>query len=225
MTNKMSEYSVELTQVDKPRFNLLYGTVVIASGDDMIELRQVAFLANRAKRAAHESRRSDREAIGQRVTEHIKDCIRLMKLIETKLIVREAVETSEPTTDAEREFRARDETEFGLPLSSLIPPMPETQPPRILTDVALLKILLIPFCTRRASLLDMYNARKAVGIDPYDDAGADKLFEDLWKIRTCQHSWTVKGPPGNPGAEQPCDNGCGLLWKNRETIGPLILKD
>lgn len=35
------------------------------------------------------------------------------------------------------------------------------------------------------------------------------------KAFSCVHIWSVKGPPRNPEPHQLCDNGCGLMWKDR----------
>ncbi len=35
------------------------------------------------------------------------------------------------------------------------------------------------------------------------------------KAAPCLHAWTIIGMPHDPEPDQACDNGCGLLWKDR----------
>lgn len=44
------------------------------------------------------------------------------------------------------------------------------------------------------------------------------LYRGSQKASECLHFWLVKGPPRNPPDEQPCANGCGLLWKDRPAV-------
>lgn len=48
--------------------------------------------------------------------------------------------------------------------------------------------------------------------NPLDDAGLPVCVNN-----PSLHSWSVRGRLGNPLPEQLCENGCGLMWKNRDS--------
>lgn len=55
------------------------------------------------------------------------------------------------------------------------------------------------------------SAQKA-SANPLDDAGLPVCVNN-----PSLHSWSVRGRLGNPFPEQLCENGCGLMWKNRDS--------